>query len=115
MRRSPHARGGRGVVALVPGVPPVAVPPDLPLGPENLPEGEHLQPGQEVVHQRVPLGGHAGTVPCHWGGVLFAFPSSAFTSSLAFHLIAFAFSFALVPTWVGVVNKDTFGSSVTTT
>jgi hypothetical protein len=99
----------------VPGVPPVVVPPDLPLGPENLPEGEHLQPGQEVVHQRVPLGGHAGTVPCHWGGVLLAFPSSAFTSSLAFHLIAFAFSFALVPPWVGVVNKDTFGSSVTTT
>ena len=66
--------GGRGVVALVPGVPPVVVPPDLPLGPENLPEGEHLQPGQEVVHQRVPLGGHAGTVPCHWGGFCLPFP-----------------------------------------
>ena len=61
--------GGREAVALVPGVPPVAVQPDLPLRPDNLPEGEHLQPGQGVVHQLVPRGVHVGIVPCHWGGV----------------------------------------------
>ena len=104
-RCSPHARGGRSwaggreAVVLVPGGPPVAVQPDLPLQPDDLPGGEHLQPGQEVVHQQVPLGVHVGTVPYRWGGVLLAFSSSSFTSSLAFHLIAFAFSFALVPAW----------------
>ena len=108
MRCSPHARGGhswaggREAVALVPGVPPVAVQPDLPLRPDNLPEGEHLQPGQGVVHQLVPRGVHVGIVPCHWGG-------------FRLYLVLGLSPDCLVPTWVGVVNKDTFGPSIATT